>query len=108
MNFGTSKVFKETQLSSNRPGVKYIAENIIVRDLEICEVVESKIMEGDNGWTLGDQKSKHKEIVMHFVAFFFNLWIPSPSDKDGTVRGGEDLLGGRTRGRLRRICEKDL
>ena len=66
-------------------------------------------MEGDDGWTLGDQKSKQKEIVMYFFAFLFkDLWIPSPSDKDGTVRGGEDLLGGRTRGRLKRICEKDL
>ena len=71
-------------------------------------MVESKIMEGDDGWTLGDYQrvNTRKCILLRF--FLKNLWIPSPSDKDGTVRGGEDLLGGRTRGRLRRICEKDL
>ena len=56
-------------------------------DLEICEVVESKIMEGDDGWTLGDQKSKHKEIVMYFVAFFLKP-LDSQPERQGRDRKG--------------------
>merc|ERR1719391_173594 len=43
--------------------------------LEICEVVETKVMECDDGWT---------------------LWISSPGNKDGSIGGGKDLLSGRT------------
>ena len=34
-------------------------------DLEICEVVESKIMEGDDGWTLGVQRDVQRKIIFH-------------------------------------------
>ena len=50
-------------------------------------MVESKIMEGDDGWTLGDKKSKQKEIVMYFVAFFLKP-LDSQPERQGRDRKG--------------------
>ena len=49
-------------------------------------MVESKIMEGDDGWTLGDQKSIHKE--MYFVAFFLKKPLDSQPELQGRDRKG--------------------
>ena len=36
-----------------------------IRDLEICEVVETKVMEGDDGWTLGVQRDVQRKIIFY-------------------------------------------
>ena len=62
------KLFKETKLSPRLRNKKKKMHKIwkIFANLEICEVVETKVMEGDDGWTLEVQKDKKRKMPLDF------------------------------------------
>ena len=65
-------------------------------------MVETEVMEGDDGWTLEEiQGALEDDIPQYFFWSCLYLWISSPGDKDGAIGGGEDLLSGRAGGRLK-------
>ena len=90
--------------------------------LEICEMVEPKVMESDDGWALikrslmtfltndleknnGIFKGKYRKdkiktedlnLISGFPKGRSYLYITSPGNKNGAIWGGEDLFCGRT------------